>query len=138
MHLYLKKLISLFEFIPIYTLYIACWCTKTMFARNFWTKNLRWLKSLYSRTTFISFFFLQVIIIRLYEGAFLWPRRNHQKDFSIVEILKEQECLISVGIQRQGESVALNPEGNSYFTHSEFVNQTLWKFDILEESYERY
>lgn len=78
----------------------------------------------------------QVIIIRLYEGAFLWPRRNHQKDFSIVEILKEQECLISVGIQRQGESVALNPEGNSYFTHSEFVNQTLWKFDILEESYQ--
>ena len=84
----------------------------------------------------ICIVFLQVIIIRLYEGAFLWPRRNHQKDFSIVEILKEQECLISVGIQRQGESVALNPEGNSYFTHSEFVNQTLWKFDILEESYE--
>ena len=76
--------------------------------------------------------FLQVIIIRLYEGAFLWPRRNNRKDSSIVEILKEQECLISVGIQRQGESVALDPKGNSYFTHSEFVNQTLWKFDILE------
>ena len=100
LHLCLKKIITLFGFISMYT------------------------------------FFLQVIIIRLYEGAFLWPRRNHQKDFSIVEILKEQECLISVGIQRQGESVALNPEGNSYFTHSEFVNQTLWKFDILEESYE--
>ena len=94
--------------------------------------------TLFEDHLYCFFFFLQVIIIRLYEGAFLWPRRNHQKDFSIVEILKEQECLISVGIQRQGESVALNPEGNSYFTHSEFVNQTLWKFDILEESYERY
>ena len=63
----------------------------------------------------------------------MWPRRKNRtngKD-SIIDILKEKECLVSVGIQQQGESVALNPEGTSYFTHSEFVNQTIWKYDIL-------
>ena len=73
---------------------------------------------------------MQVIIIRKYSGAFLWPRRKHQENYSIVEILKQKECKISVGHQKQGESVALVPEGNSYYAHSEFRNQPLWKFDI--------
>ena len=63
----------------------------------------------------------------------MWPRRKNRTKGknSIIDILKEKECLVSVGIQQQGESVALNPEGTSYFTHSEFVNQTIWKYDIL-------
>ena len=71
-------------------------------------------------------------MIRTYTGAYLWPRRinrNNNKN-SIIDILKEKECLVSVGIQRQGEGIALSPEGTSYYTHSEFVNQTIWKYDI--------
>ena len=72
-------------------------------------------------------------MIRTYTGAYLWPRRKNRTSSknSIIDILKERECLVSVGIQRQGEGVALNPEGTSYFTHSEFVNETIWKYDIL-------
>lgn len=73
---------------------------------------------------------LQVIIIRNYFGAFLWPRRKYRGNKSILDILKEKECVINVGTQTQGESVSLNLEGTSYFTHSEFVNETIWKFDI--------
>ena len=74
----------------------------------------------------------QVVIVRLYVGAFFWPRRPRQSSKStIVDILREEECLVSVGMQRQGESVALNPLGTSYFTHSEFVNQSIWQYDIL-------
>ena len=74
-------------------------------------------------------------MIRTYTGAYLWPRRKNRTSSknSIIDILKERECLVSVGIQRQGEGVALNPEGTSYFTHSEFVNQTIWKYDILSK-----
>ena len=75
--------------------------------------------------------FLQVIIIRQYHDAFFWPRQKYQEDYSIIEILKQKECRISVGYQEQGESVALVPEGNSYYAHSEHVNQPFWKFDIL-------
>ena len=75
--------------------------------------------------------FLQVIIIRQYHDAFFWPRQKYQEDYSILEILKQKECRISVGYQEQGESVALVPEGNSYYAHSEHVNQPFWKFDIL-------
>ena len=49
-----------------------------------------------------------------------------------MDILKEEQCLINVGIQKQGESVALNLEGSSYFTHSEHVNQTILEFDVLD------
>ena len=74
----------------------------------------------------------QVIIVRLYFGAFLWPRRpRHSSKSSIVDILREEECIVSVGIQQQGESVALNDLGTSYFTHSEHVNQSIWQYDIL-------
>ena len=64
----------------------------------------------------------------------MWPRRKNRTKGknSIIDILKEKECLVSVGIQQQGESVALNPEGTSYFAHSAFVNQSIWKYDILE------
>ena len=51
----------------------------------------------------------QVLIIRMYVGAFLWPRTSRSK--SIVEKLRNPECLVSVGMQRQGESVALYPSG---------------------------
>ena len=62
----------------------------------------------------------------------MWPRRPRSSSKStIVDILREEECLISVGMQRQGESVALDTLGTSYFTHSEFVNQSIWKYDIL-------
>ena len=76
----------------------------------------------------------QVLIIRLYVGAFLYPRRmDRPDDVSLVDILRDEtECLVSVGMQRQGESVALNPDGTSYFTHSEHVNQPIWRYDILE------
>jgi len=74
----------------------------------------------------------QVIIVRLYFGAFLWPRRpRHSSKSSIVDIFREEECIVSVGIQEQGESVALNDLGTSYFTHSEHVNQSIWQYDIL-------
>ena len=73
----------------------------------------------------------QVVIVRLYIGAFLWPRRPRvSSKSSLVDILREEECLVSVGMQRQGESVALNALGTSYFTHSEFVNQSIWRYDI--------
>ena len=74
----------------------------------------------------------QVVIVRLYMGAFLWPKRSRHSTRSIVDILREEECLVSVGMQRQGESVALDPSGSSYFTHSEFVNQTIWQFNIYQ------
>ena len=75
----------------------------------------------------------QVIIIRLYIGAFLWPRRPDRTNKGrIVDILRDEDhCFINVGLQRQGESVALDLIGNSYFTHSEHVNQTIWKYDIV-------
>ena len=73
----------------------------------------------------------QVVIIRMYEGAFLWPRTPNSK--GIVDKLREdQECLVSVGMQKQGESVALNPSGTSYFTHSEFINQDIYRYDIYQ------
>ena len=71
----------------------------------------------------------QVLIIRMYVGAFLWPRTSRSK--SIVEKLRNPECLVSVGMQRQGESVALNPSGSSYYTHSEFVNENIVRYDIF-------
>lgn len=73
----------------------------------------------------------QVVMIRLYVGAFLWPRRPRPEHYKMVDILREEECLTSVGMQRQGESVALNPLGVKYFTHSEFVNQSIWEYAIL-------
>ena len=73
----------------------------------------------------------QVAIIRTYIGAFLWPRKTRNTRRTLIDILREEECLASVGMQKQGESVALNPIGTSYFTHSEFVNQTIWQYDIL-------
>ena len=88
--------------------------------------------SLYLATycSYSFWIFWQVIIIRTYGHAFLWPRRSHQKNYSIVKILKQKYCKISVGHQKQGESVALVPDGHIYYVHSEFVNQPLWKFDI--------
>ena len=47
-------------------------------------------------------------------------------------VLREPECFVSVGIHTQGESVALNSEGTSYFSHSESVNQPILKFDIYQ------
>ena len=73
----------------------------------------------------------QVIIIRMYQGAFLWPRKGGRAS-SIVDKLRTQECLVSVGMQRQGESVALNPSGTSYYTHSEYVNEKIYRYDIYE------
>ena len=72
----------------------------------------------------------QVIIIRMYQGAFLWPRGDRES--SIVDKLRGQECLVSVGMQRQGESVALNPSGTSYYTHSEYVNENIYRYDIFQ------
>ena len=74
----------------------------------------------------------QVIVIRMYQGAFLWPRNNGRRASSIVDKLRTQECLVSVGMQRQGESVALNPSGTSYYTHSEYVNEKIYRYDIFE------
>ena len=76
------------------------------------------------------YFFLQVIIIRKYWNAFLWPRRKNQHKYSIVDILKQKACEISVGHQKQGESVALAPDGKYYYAHSEHQNQPFWKFHI--------
>merc|ERR1719270_757444 len=74
----------------------------------------------------------QVVIVRMYFGAFLWPRRPRDSSKStVVDILHEEPCIVSVGRQQQGESVALNDLGTSYFTHSEFVNQSIWQYDIL-------
>ncbi len=72
----------------------------------------------------------QVVIIRLYVGGFLWPRKVGEMR-PILDILKEQQCLISVGMQKQGEGVALNPDGTSYYTHSEGVGQNIWQYRIL-------
>ena len=73
----------------------------------------------------------QVVIIRMYEGAFLWPRTSISKGI-VAKLREDQECLVSVGMQRQGESVALNPSGTSYFTHSEFINQDIIRYDIYQ------
>ena len=65
----------------------------------------------------------------MYIGGFLWPRRR-QKPRSIVEILNDLECFVSVGMLTRGESIALNSEGTSYFAHSEGTNQPItakWK-----------
>ena len=69
----------------------------------------------------------------MYIGAYLWPRRSDRAERSIIEILREPECFVSVGIHIQGESVALTPDGTSYYTHSEKVNQPILKFNILEQ-----
>ena len=51
----------------------------------------------------------------------------------MLEILKDKNfCEVNVGNQRQGESIALNPEGTHYLTHSEYVNETIWMYDILQ------
>ena len=69
----------------------------------------------------------------MYIGGYLWPRTSEKSNASrsIVEILSDVECFVSVGMLTQGESIALNPEGTSYFAHSEEVNQPILKFDIL-------
>ena len=74
----------------------------------------------------------QVIIIREYSKAYLWPRNSGNQGKSVVDILRSnsKKCQVGVGSNRQGESVALSPDGKSYFTHSEYVNQVIWKFDI--------
>ena len=75
----------------------------------------------------------QVVMIRLYVGAFLWPRRpRYENNDSIVDILREKECLASVGMQKQGESIALSPSGTAYFTHSEFVNESIYRYDFVK------
>ena len=68
-----------------------------------------------------------VVIIREYEKAYLWKSNSGK---SVIDILRGQRCHINVGHNEQGESIALNPDGKSYFTHSEHVNQILWKFTI--------
>ena len=74
----------------------------------------------------------QVIVIREYGKAYLWPRNSSNYGKSVVDILRSsgQKCQVEVGENRQGESVALSPDGKSYFTHSEYVNQKIWRFDI--------
>ena len=46
---------------------------------------------------------------------------------------EEDDLEVNVGNQRQGESIALNPEGTFYLTHSEYVNETIWKYNIIQE-----
>ena len=73
----------------------------------------------------------QVVIIRLYMGAFLWPRNAQGEQRPLLEILKEPQCLISVGLQKQGEGVALSPSGTSYYVHSEGVGENILQYNIL-------
>ena len=74
----------------------------------------------------------QVIVIREYGKAYLWPRDTSNQGKSVVDILRsdDQKCQVEVGENKKGESVALSPDGTSYFTHSEYVNQNIWRFDI--------
>ena len=74
------------------------------------------------------------MIIRTYYKAYLWQRGSRSTERSILEILRDQNfCEVNVGNQRQGESIALNPEGTFYLTHSESVNETIWRYNIIQE-----
>jgi hypothetical protein len=75
----------------------------------------------------------QVVIIRMYIGAYLWPRRGTNQKIPLIEILREKECRVNVGMQLQGEGIALNLLGTAYYIHSEKINQKVWKYEIITE-----
>ena len=52
------------------------------------------------------------MIVRMYNKAFMWYKNGKQ---SIVDAMKESHCTVETGYQRQGESIALNPEGTAYY-----------------------
>lgn len=73
----------------------------------------------------------QVVIVRIYFGAFLWPRRDRRgRSQRVLDIMREQACFAPVGIQKQGESAAMDLLGQSYYVHSEGVGQEIIRFDL--------
>ena len=63
----------------------------------------------------------------MYNKAFMWYKNGKQ---SIVDAMRESHCVVETGYQKQGESIALTPEGTAYYVHSEHTNQPITKFDI--------
>ena len=77
----------------------------------------------------------QVIVIREYNKAYLWPSDSSNRGKSVVDILRSRvkgcQFQPSVGeYNRQGESVALSPDGKSYFTHGKYSRSNIYRFDI--------
>ena len=68
-------------------------------------------------------------MIRSYLTGFLWQQREGS---SLLATLATDPCVIPVGVQRQGESIALARDGGAYYTHSEHVGQDIIKYSFAQ------
>ncbi len=69
-----------------------------------------------------------MVVIRTYETAFVWRRRNEK---SLVDALKERPCQVPVAIEPQGESITFSADGRGYFTLSEEEEQPVNFFELV-------
>ena len=69
------------------------------------------------------------IVIRSYFTGFLWERESPHA--SLVETLATDPCVIPVGLERQGESIALEGDGDVYLTHSEHIDQDIIRHHFI-------
>ena len=70
------------------------------------------------------------IVVRTYGNAQLWPIAPGA---SVAEAFAEPPCAASLPFEIQGESLALAPDGRSYFTVSEGLQQTISRISIVGE-----
>jgi hypothetical protein len=67
------------------------------------------------------------VIVRTYDSARLWIR---EMGSPLHEAFANQPCTVPLQTEIQGETMAINPQGNGYTTLSENVGQPLWDFDF--------
>jgi len=65
-----------------------------------------------------------VIAIRTYRSVWLFPRNDNQ---SIMEAFGNEPCEAPVGLEDQGEAIALNSDTKSFFTISEGGNSKIYE-----------
>ena len=69
----------------------------------------------------------RAIIVRTYTRAMLWERKAGT---SVADAFAAGEpCPVPLAQERQGETLAIAPDGRSYFTLGEFAFQPIYRFN---------
>jgi len=72
----------------------------------------------------------QKIIIRNYQGAWLFNRKNNE---SLDELLKRKaDCYLLLQIEKQGESISFSHDGSGFYTTSEGRNPPLHGYEFVK------
>ncbi len=67
----------------------------------------------------------QSILLRTYSNAFLWKRAGR----SVAATLAGDPCPVALAQEPQGEGIGFSADGKSYFSISEGISPTLYRYD---------